>query len=389
MIEYVRGVSSHSPLSNADIKYALSDPKNHPEFHHSFYANNGYFAFVDNNKEKRDSKLAKLNRMSNDEYTSISDDEYIEMSNLFTESYNRASKSVSLTLAASFSDHCLAKIADALKETGSRQSNSVFNDESFLFQNRSRNYRTLFNKESLHFEPKDENSEFVKLKRSVRELSSIASKTNTKIPHSNAFTVDDSHVLDDRVYITNAYDFPYDYTDLISLFGSVASSSSSKTKSISNEELGKELLLSHIEDLLTYPPHHPQYDHLNFIPTEYTKGTIGRYATVVDPPLSFLYVYNNIDNAFSSIKKFHSVSNSESSHLLGDSNTWKTQKLVRTQLWKRFRNDLEGIPDNYDGGNMFSSLIFSALGFYPGSSFIYFYICFEKGFIFYEERSII
>jgi hypothetical protein len=30
--------------------------------------------------------------------------------------------------------------------------------------------------------------------------------------------------------------------------------------------MGKRLLLEHVNNLLRDPPHHPQYDHLNYIP---------------------------------------------------------------------------------------------------------------------------
>jgi predicted alpha-1,2-mannosidase len=44
---------------------------------------------------------------------------------------------------------------------------------------------------------------------------------------------------------------------------------------------------------------------------------------------------------------------------------WKTQKMVRELLQDWFRNDLEGVPGDEDGGGLSSFVVFSSMGFYP------------------------
>jgi hypothetical protein len=41
--------------------------------------------------------------------------------------------------------------------------------------------------------------------------------------------------------------------------------------------------------------------------------------------------------------------------------------------WHKFRNDLEGIPSDYDGGNMFAANVMAALGFYLKSGTLVFF----------------
>jgi len=44
---------------------------------------------------------------------------------------------------------------------------------------------------------------------------------------------------------------------------------------------------------------------------------------------------------------------------------WKTQKRIRAALREWFRDDLQGIPGDEDGGGMSAFVVFSMLGFYP------------------------
>ena len=72
-----------------------------------------------------------------------------------------------------------------------------------------------------------------------------------------------------------------------------------------------------------------------------STSMIGEFSMANEPSLNIPYIYDRLGAP------------------------WKTQKRVRTILDTYFRDDLQGIPGDEDGGGLSAFVVFSMMGFYP------------------------
>lgn len=68
---------------------------------------------------------------------------------------------------------------------------------------------------------------------------------------------------------------------------------------------------------------------------------IGQFSMANEPSLNIPYIYDRLGAP------------------------WKTQKRIRTILDAYFRDDLQGIPGDEDGGGLSAFVVFSMMGIYP------------------------
>ena len=72
-----------------------------------------------------------------------------------------------------------------------------------------------------------------------------------------------------------------------------------------------------------------------------STSMIGQFSMANEPSLNIPYIYNRLGAP------------------------WKTQKRIRTILDAYFRDDLQGIPGDEDGGGLSAFVVFSMMGIYP------------------------
>ncbi|MBR2331835.1 MAG: GH92 family glycosyl hydrolase [Alistipes sp.] len=178
---------------------------------------------------------------------------------------------------------------------------------------RSFNYRKLFNHETGFFHPRDAKGEFI---QPFDYIFSGGIGARAYYDENNAWT-----------YI---WDVHHNIGDLIALFGS-------------EERFIAQLDQLFVEDMKTskwkYYAVHPD-----------ASGNVGQYVMGNEPSFHIPYLYNYAGEP------------------------WKTQKRIRMLMKAWFRNDLMGVCGDEDGGGMSAFYVFSAMGFYPVTAGLPYYV---------------
>ncbi len=94
-----------------------------------------------------------------------------------------------------------------------------------------------------------------------------------------------------------------------------------------------------LDEMFSAPLGRSKFNFFNQLPDQ--TGNIGQFSMGNEPSMMIPYLYNYIGSL------------------------WKTQKTVRKLLQTWFRNDIQGVPGDEDGGGLSSFVVFSMLGFYP------------------------
>jgi len=130
-----------------------------------------------------------------------------------------------------------------------------------------------------------------------------------------------------RAYYTenNAWTYrwavPHDIPGLIELMG------------------GPEIFENNLDEMFRAPLGRSKYGFFSQLPDQ--TGNTGQFSMGNEPSMMIPYLYNFTGSP------------------------WKTQKTVRNLLQNWFRDDLQGIPGDEDGGGLSAFVVFSMLGFYP------------------------
>ena len=178
---------------------------------------------------------------------------------------------------------------------------------------RSFNYRHLFNRETGFFHPKDAAGEFI---QPFDYIFSGGTGARAYYDENNAWT-----------YI---WDVHHNISDLIALFGS------------------KERFVEKLDELFTQGLTTSKWKYYAVHPD--SSGNVGQYVMGNEPSFHIPYLYCYAGEP------------------------WKTQKRVRMLMEAWFRNDLMGICGDEDGGGMSAFYVFSAMGFYPVTAGLPYYV---------------
>jgi predicted alpha-1,2-mannosidase len=186
-------------------------------------------------------------------------------------------------------------------------------EEHNFFMQRSFNYRKLFNKETGFFHPKDAKGEFI---QPFDYIFSGGIGARAYYDENNAWT-----------YI---WDVHHNIGDLVALFGS-AERFTAKLDQLFNEGMQRSKW--------QYYAVHPD-----------SSGNVGQYVMGNEPSFHIPYLYCYAGEP------------------------WKTQKRIRMLMEAWFRNDLMGVCGDEDGGGMSAFYVFSAMGFYPVTAGLPYYV---------------
>ena len=185
-------------------------------------------------------------------------------------------------------------------------------DYNFHLQ-RSFNYRNLFNAETGFFHPKDEKGEFI---QPFDYVFSGGLGARAYYDENNAWT-----------YI---WDVHHNIGDLIALFGS------------------EERFVEKLDQLFNEPLGRSKWQYYSKLPD--STGNVGQFVMGNEPSCHIPYLYNYAGAP------------------------WKTQKRIRMLMESWFRNDLMGMCGDEDGGGMSAFYVFSAMGFYPVTAGLPYYV---------------
>lgn len=177
-------------------------------------------------------------------------------------------------------------------------------DDAAYFLKCSFNYRNLFNPKTGFFHPKDAKGKFIE-------------------PFDYVFSggLGDRDYYDENNGWIYRWDVQQNIPDLIHLMG------------------GKEAFLKNLDTMFATPLGKGKVAFYTQLPDH--TGNVGQFSMANEPSLHIPYLYNYAGKP------------------------WKTQKLVRKLLKEWFRNDVEGVPGDEDGGGLSSFVVFSSMGFYP------------------------
>ena len=177
-------------------------------------------------------------------------------------------------------------------------------EDAALFSERALNYRTLFNPATGFFHPKDADGAFI-------------------APFDYKFSggIGARDYYDENNGWTYRWDVQHNVGDLVRLLG------------------GREAFVKALDATFAEPLGKAKYDYVAQLPD--STGLVGQFVMGNEPSLHIPYLYNYAGAP------------------------WKTQKRVRSLLETFFRNDLQGIPGDEDGGGLSAFVVFSSLGFYP------------------------
>ncbi|MDO5570826.1 MAG: GH92 family glycosyl hydrolase [Bacteroidales bacterium] len=178
---------------------------------------------------------------------------------------------------------------------------------------RAYNYRNLFNKETGFFHPKDKDGNFIE---PFDYIFSGGIGARAYYDENNAWT-----------YIWNVH---HNMADLIDLFD------------------GKEKFINKLDQLFNEGMHRSKWTYYAVHPD--ATGNVGQFVMGNEPSFHIPYLYNYV------------------------SQPWKTQKRIRMLMESWFRNDLMGICGDEDGGGMSAFYVFSAMGFYPATTGLPYYV---------------
>lgn len=187
-------------------------------------------------------------------------------------------------------------------------------EEDYRFHiERSFNYRHLFNKQTGFFHPKNEQGEFIE---PFDYIFSGGTGARAYYDENNAWT-----------YI---WDVHHNIADLIALFGS------------------KERFTAKLDELFKQGLTTSKWKYYSVLPD--SSGGVGQFVMGNEPSFHIPYLYCYAGEP------------------------WKTQKRVRMLMESWFRNDLMGICGDEDGGGMSAFYVFSAMGFYPVTAGMPYYV---------------
>ena len=185
-------------------------------------------------------------------------------------------------------------------------------DYNFHLQ-RSFNYRNLFNAETGFFHPKDNKGEFIE---PFDYVFSGGLGARAYYDENNAWT-----------YI---WDVHHNIGDLVALFGS------------------EERFVEKLDQLFNESMRLSKWQYYAKLPD--STGNVGQFVMGNEPSCHIPYLYNYAGEP------------------------WKTQKRIRMLMDAWFRNDLMGMCGDEDGGGMSAFYVFSAMGFYPVTAGLPYYV---------------
>ena len=186
-------------------------------------------------------------------------------------------------------------------------------EEHNFFMQRSFNYRKLFNKETGFFHPKDAKGEFI---QPFDYIFSGGIGARAYYDENNAWT-----------YI---WDVHHNIGDLVALFGS------------------PERFTAKLDQLFVEGMQRSKWQYYAVHPD--SSGNVGQYVMGNEPSFHIPYLYCYAGEP------------------------WKTQKRIRMLMEAWFRNDLMGVCGDEDGGGMSAFYVFSAMGFYPVTAGLPYYV---------------
>jgi predicted alpha-1,2-mannosidase len=177
-------------------------------------------------------------------------------------------------------------------------------DDAVYFLKCSFNYRNLFNSKTGFFHPKDSIGNFIE-------------------PFDYIFSggLGDRDYYDENNGWIYRWDVPQNIPDLIHLMG------------------GNDAFVRNLDATFSEPMGKGKVAFYAQLPDH--TGNVGQFSMGNEPSMDIPYLYD-----FAGYP-------------------WKTQKMVRELLQDWFRNDLEGVPGDEDGGGLSSFVVFSSMGFYP------------------------
>lgn len=178
---------------------------------------------------------------------------------------------------------------------------------------RAFNYRHLFNQKTGFFHPKDKNGKFI---QPFDYIFSGGIGSRAYYDENNAWT-----------YI---WDVHHNIEDLISLFG------------------GAQPFIDKLDQLFVEGIQLSKWQYYAVHPD--ATGNVGQFVMGNEPSFHIPYLYNYVGQP------------------------WKTQKRIRMLMESWFRNDLMGICGDEDGGGMSAFYVFSAMGFYPVTAGLPYYV---------------
>jgi len=177
-------------------------------------------------------------------------------------------------------------------------------DDYNLFLKASYNYRNLFNPQTSFFHPKDKDGNFIE-------------------PFDYVFSggKGSRDYYDENNGWTYRWDVQHNIPDLINLMG------------------GRTNFIKNLDSTFNAPLGESKFDFYYQFPDQ--TGNVGQFTMANEPSLHIPYLYNYAGQP------------------------WKTQKRIHYLLDEWFRNDLEGVPGDEDGGGMSAFVVFSKVGIYP------------------------
>jgi predicted alpha-1,2-mannosidase len=177
-------------------------------------------------------------------------------------------------------------------------------EDHTLFLKRAANYRNLYRTDKSLMWPKDDHGNWIE-------------------PMDAKFGggLGGREYYDENNGWTYTWDVAHDYEGLFTLMG------------------GKGKAEANLDQLFREPLDHSRYEFQAKFPD--STSMIGQFSMANEPSLNIPYIYDRLGAP------------------------WKTQKRIRAILDAYFRDDLQGIPGDEDGGGMSAFVVFSMMGIYP------------------------
>ena len=177
-------------------------------------------------------------------------------------------------------------------------------EDHALFLTRAANYRNLYRAEKSLMWPRDDKGNWIE-------------------PMDPKFDggLGGRDYYDENNGWTYTWDVAHDYDGLFTLMG------------------GRAKAQEKLDQLFREPLPRSRYEFQAKFPD--STSMIGEFSMANEPSLNIPYLYDRLGAP------------------------WKTQKRVRTILDAYFRDDLQGIPGDEDGGGMSAFIVFSMIGIYP------------------------
>ena len=177
-------------------------------------------------------------------------------------------------------------------------------DDAARYARHGLNYENLYNPKTGFFHPKDADGNFI-----------------TPLDYKTPGGPGGREFYDENNAWTFRWDVQQNIAGLIALMG------------------GRAAFNAALDQLFREPMGSPKYQYFAQFPD--STGMHGQFSMGNEPSLHIPYLY-----AYSG-------------------EPWKTQKRIRVALREWFRDDLQGIPGDEDGGGMSAFVVFSMLGIYP------------------------